>query len=349
MPVRLSNDLILHGQNEIFYQISVNKELRLSLLKSYFSLNTVKKIFISHNLSRIGCVVEGMSITILEKDFFQETDKKKIARKKEEINSSLVIINNNDLGTNEARIGYTNFYNDCHHTIFIAWDWDNHHWLDLSTFLAIHSDIYAPAHHENLYLLSRHNWLTVGPVYCSSIQWSQDFLKNRQLELTNTERSSEPLGMHIPYARFNFRIQTLLTLNKRYPSIGFSSHDFHNLSSYDKLKQWCAFKSHWIAPVLNDIPIRIFDALITGGIPIVPLSLRFMPPICHIPKNSIVFYKPTDIVEPVEIIKRANNLFDQGGKDGIIERHKYAFEKHHGQVSILSLVDYVKNFLDDIW
>ena len=42
----------------------------------------------------------------------------------------------------------------------------------------------------------------------------------------------------------------------------------------DRLRQWCSHKAHWM--VMNDVPMRLFDALTTGGIAIMPDSLKHM-------------------------------------------------------------------------
>ncbi len=278
LPARHSGEYIKFAQSDMFFHLAAAKQARVNELKTIFDKSGVRKIYLSANLGNFGCVVNGPKVEVLEKHYFVEPDAARRVSKQVQLEGCVVIINNNDAGTPEARQAFASFYTACTSTCFIAWDWDNHHWLDLSTFLAAHSDIYAPAHHENLYLLSRFNWLTAGPVYCSSVQWSRQFLTENLDKILLDERSSAPLGMHIPYGQFSFRMQVISTLNQFYPSIGFSSRSFHERTPLDKLQEWCAHKTHWIAPVLNDVPIRLFDALITGGIPLVPDSMRFLPP-----------------------------------------------------------------------
>lgn len=345
LPSRQITEQVGYAQNEAFFHLAVAKESRITALKQMFATADGRKVFLSANLAGFNCAIEGVTVGILEKDFFQEADSARRSEKKSRIENSIVIINNNDAGTPEARAAYAAFFGECGSTCFIAWDWDNHHWLDLSTFLAAHSDIYVPAHHENLYLLSRYNWLTAGPVYCSSVQWPRKFLADSLPEILLAERSSAPLGMHIPYAQFSFRIQVISTLNKQYPSIGFSNRSFHVRTSEDRLKEWYSHKTHWIAPVLNDVPIRIFDALATGGIPIVPTSLRFLPPVSAIPREYIAFYSPSDIVNPEALVSHANALFENGGRDGIAARHRYALELHHGDISVRQMLGYATEVL----
>ncbi len=345
LPARHVREYVNNGQAEAFFHLAVAKDQRINLLKDHFSRFGLRKVYLSSNLAGFECSIGDIDVWVLEKNFFQEADPDRRTAKREQLRGCVVIVNNNDAGSAEERSAYELFYGECEATFFIAWDWDNHHWLDLSTFLAAHSDIYAPSHHENLYLLSRYNWLIAGPVYCSSVQWSRKYLTEHLPEMLVTKRSDEPLGMHIPYSQFSFRLQMISTLSQHYRTIGFSSHAFHVRTPEDRLAEWCSHKTHWIAPVLNDVPIRIFDALATGGIPIVPDSLRFLPPVSAISREFIAFYSPTDIVSPQACVARANGLFDRGGRDGIVARHRLALQSFHGDSSVRQMLGYAAEVL----
>jgi hypothetical protein len=346
LPGRQVSEQLAYTQSEAFFHLAVAKNARIARLREYFSREGINKVFISANLSGFECRLPGISVEFLEKGFFQETETAARERKQSLLEGAVVVVNNNDVGLQGAMPHYADFYNQCEKTVFVAWDWDNHHWLELSTFLAAHSDLYAPAHHENLYLLSRYNWLTVGPVYCASVQWSRKFLADHLPEMLYAERSSEPLGKHIPYAPFNFRSRVITTLSQHYPSIGFSDRSFHVRTPEERLKEWYSHRVHWIVPVLNDVPIRIFDALVTGGIPIVPESLRFLPPVNAISRDYILFYGPNDIVNPEKLVMRANALFEDGGRDQLVARHRFALEYHHGDCRVRQMLGYVAEALN---
>ena len=345
LPAKQVTEYVKFAQNDAFFYLAAAKNARISTLKTYFSQNPLRKIYLSANLGGFECAVEGLEVAILEKNYFVEPDTVRRTAKKTQLEGCIVIVNNNDAGTPESRAAYAEFFEECPATCFIIWDWDNHHWLELSTFLAAHSDIYAPSHHENLYLLSRYNWLIGGPVYCSSVQWPRKFLAAHLPEIVAAERSSAPLGMHIPYAQFSFRIRVISTLSQYYPSIGFINRSYHARTPEDRLKEWCSHKTHWISPVLNDVPIRIFDALVTGGIPIVPDSLRFLPPVNAIPREFIAFYSPADIVNPMALVEQANRLFDEGGRKGIESRHHLALQHYHGDASVRQMLGFAAETL----
>ena len=342
-PTTIFNSIIENGQNELFFHLNFLKANRITNFKSKFNRESITNLFISNHISGFRFTTECINVNFLELDFFINQDDKKFGDLVEKLRGSIVILNNNDLNSQVRRNHYSKFYELCQDTLFIAWDWDNHHWLDLSVFLASHSDLYAPAHNENLYLLTRYNWLTIGPIYCSTVQWSEQFLSRNLKEMLCVTRSNDPLGMHVMYERFKFRNQIITTLHNSYPNIGFVSTRYHNETAEKRFIEWCAHKLHWIAPTLNDVPIRIFDALITGGIPIIPESLRFLSPIAQIPNQFVGFYSASDIVNPNQLIDKLIQKFDKAGDKGIASRHQYAISHHHANASIERMV---KNALE---
>jgi hypothetical protein len=340
LPAQQSNGLVSFGQQDAFFHLAALKNGRSNSLKAWFADKPLTRVILSANLNGFGCRIPGCTVEYLDSGFFVELDEAVRAKKREHLEGAIVVVNNNDVG--QATEAFADFYTSCNKTIFVAWDWDNHHWLDLSTFLAAHTDLYAPAHHENLYLLTRYNWVTVGPVYCGTVQWSRSFLTDNIAKLVTTNRSNEPLGMHIPYAPFTYRNRVVTTLSQHYPTIGFSGRNFHNRTKEERLEEWCSHKVHWIAPVLNDVAIRIFDALSTGGIPVVPASMQFLPPIASISREHIVFSTPDDIMNPKPLIERAVAMFDSGGADGIVARHRYALDHHHGDQRMADVMAFVR-------
>lgn len=348
LPVKQSADLVRFAQADNFFHLAVAKNQRWKALWQHFAGQAPTRLILGANISGFGCHVPGCTVEYLEKGFFQaagpDASDLELATKRARLANAVVIVNNNDVWG--AQAGYARLYDLCDQTIFVAWDWDNHHWLLLSHFLAAHSDVYAPAHHENLYLLTRYNWMTAGPVYCATVQWPRRLLVEQLPQMISMPRSDAPLGKHIPYGAFSYRNRVVSTLSQHYPSVGFSDRTFHVRGPEERLQEWCAHKSHWIAPVLNDVAIRIFDALITGGIPIVPASMRLLPPVRDIPREHIVFSTPDDIVAPQAVVARANALFDVGGADGIAARHRLALDHHHGDQRMSDVMAYVRECLE---
>jgi len=95
---------------------------------------------------------------------------------------------------------------------------------------------------------------------------------------------------------------------------------------------------HWVAPVLNDLPIRFFDALITGGIPIVPSGLKPYIDSLQIPDKFYATYSPLDILNPADLLASQNERFEQLGETGVLERHVFALEHFHIDVIAAKLI-----------
>jgi hypothetical protein len=334
LPMQLNQQWIAAAQDDALFHLAALKSRRIEALKAHFAVHPVRKLLLGFRLRNIEPVLANLPVEVLEADFFRGPDDAQQSRRQARVEDCIVLLNNNDVGMNEGTPLFTDLTSRCTRTIFIAWDWDNHHWLDLSVLLAAHVDLYAPAHHENLYTLTRFNACTAGPVYCGVEQWSREYLSRHLGEMLATARSDAPLGMHVPYGAFSYRNRVISTIGGFYPSVGFSGPAYQFRTHEERLREWMAHKTHWIAPVLNDVPIRLFDALATGGIPIVPESMRHLPPVAGIDRRHIAFYTPQDIVDPHAVVSHANALFNTGGAEGVLVRHRLAQEKFHASVRV---------------
>ena len=339
LPQRHSQEISAFGQQDALFHLAVAKQQRLRRLQVVFANAASRRLLLAPHLAKLDPDFPGWQVDRLGTEVFSVADAATLQQRCASLAGAVVVLNNNDLSGVGNQVAYCALFNACADTLFIGWDWDNHHWLDRSTLLAAHTDLYAPSHQENLYLLTRYNPALVGPVPCASVQWSRRFLNERLVQLLQQPRSNLPLGMHIPYAAFGHRNRVISTLNRHYSTVGFSDPSFHGRSAADRLHEWAGHKLHWIVPVLNDVPIRIFDALITGGVPLVPSSLRHLAPVAGIGEQHVVFYGPADVVEPQAVVARANSIFDQGGLDGVVLRHRLALDLHHGNTRLAKMLD----------
>jgi hypothetical protein len=338
LPPRHSRELSTFGQQDAFFQLAALKSQRLHRLRQTFGGQPPHRLVLGPRIVDLDPRPPGWTVDRLAPGFFDVAPGPELDARCAQLADAVVVVNNNDLGRGDGPPAYCDFYARCERTVFIGWDWDNHHWLDRSAMLAAHCDLYAPAHHENLYLMTRYNPCTVGPVYCGTVQWASRTLSEQLPRLIEQPRSDQPLGMHIPYGSFVHRNRIVNTLNRHFTTVGFSDPSFHERSAQERLLEWSGHKAHWIVPVLNDVPIRLFDALATGGIPLVPASLQHLAPARDIPQAHIVFYGPHDVIDPQTVVARANALFDEAGADGIVARHRLALEQHHGNVRIQQML-----------
>jgi hypothetical protein len=342
-PVENAKGITAHGQLEPYFHLALTQGARAAKLSGYFRQRNVRKLYLGANINGFDFQSPHWEVQTVGADFFRGSDGFSPADRRGELDGAIVLLNNNDL----AKLGHGPTWSDFHalhdKTLFVVWDWDNHHWIEHSVFCAAHCDLYVPAHHENLYLMSRYNWSVAGPVYTASVQWSRRFLTDRTEFLLSVPRSDAPLGKHVLYPFFPFRNSVVQTLSSHYPSIGFTQQNYHSCTPEDRIGEWAGHKLHWIMPVLNDVPIRIFDALITGGLPIVPASLQSLAPFSTFPREHILFFPPEAILQPQKLVTEALARFDDGGLDQMMARHRFALDHHHGSARVHEILGHAKD------
>jgi hypothetical protein len=338
-PTSEIEKLIAHFQHEGFFHLAIAQERRRQVLRARLSTEFSGRVFMTRKtLGRAEVVLPGIDVRYVEDGALGELQADGA------FEDSILIANNNDVVQNGALDTYLNLFQNSPHTIFVAWDFDNHHWYPMSTFLAAHSDMYFPAHPDYFSLLSRYNRCIAGPVSCGVIQWSRSYLAENFDKIIFASRSDKPLGAHILYEKFRFRSQTISTLGGHFPTtVGFRTAAFHQTSAADRLKEWCGHKAHWTIPVLNDISMRLFDALTTGGVPIVPDTQKYHPTVAALAEH-IVFFRATDLVSPQSVVDAANQKFDAGGVGKIIERNRLGQTQHHVSSRIETIL---KNVFDE--
>jgi hypothetical protein len=72
--------------------------------------------------------------------------------------NSIVILSNNNVMVNNELTALIELYLRSPTSVFVIWDFDNHHWFALSGILAAICDLYVPTHADNLEPLSRYNY-----------------------------------------------------------------------------------------------------------------------------------------------------------------------------------------------
>jgi hypothetical protein len=306
---------VQHGS---IYELVHMKNMRVRGLKEGFSENFSRKVYLTdHIFHAVGLQLEDADIIFFNMQSIQSFEP-----------YSVVVLSNNNVMVDNSLDKYFNIYLNNPTCVFVIWDFDNHHWFALSSMLAATSDIYVPTHADNLELLSRYNNIMAGPVSCGTIQWSREYLKENLEIILQTNRVDEPLGSHIEYPQFLLRQHNVKTINKTLPSVKLVDGSYHSRDMLDRFTEWCSHKVHWVVPVLNDSPIRAFDALITGGIPIIPRSLKYHKDIRDI-WDHVLFYDYEDIQNPLPITQRAKDLFDERGTQGMLDRHRLVCYNYH--------------------
>ena len=316
------------AESDAFFAIAAKKAEIYRIKRAHFKGKSFKHIFVVKNNTNFGYLSDKIAsddITFLDSSFFSQSNLKEI---KTTLEDSLTLMTNNVF----AKIGASNFlaiYEENLKTVFAIHDYDNHHWLQNSALISLLCDVYIPAHQESLLICSRLNPNVIGGIPCGTNQWSKDFISSSCVLKNSKGRRNDPLGKYYPYEQFLFRNKIVNTLEKTYPNISLIKNDFHSLSQSEKWEEWSSHKLHWIIPVLNDLPIRFFDALVTGGVPLVPRGLIPYIQALQIPEEFYSSYGPLDVIEPQQFIEENLKKFEELGDAGITKRHQFALEHFH--------------------
>jgi hypothetical protein len=337
ISIQLSQSALTHHclktleevENDIFFTISASKDQVYRLKRDFFQKNKLHKINVIANNTNFGYVsnkIFDSDICILP-SYLLKVDQ--ISDELLEALDNSLVISTSNIFADIGSITFSKLYENLPNSIFVMHDYDNHHWISNNIQLAIFSDVYVPAHQDENLIASRLNPNVIGSIPCGSNQWSADFINGYgKINLLN-KRSLLPLGKYYFYQKFIHRNKLITTLSKVFPTIGFVETDFHNLTPEQKWLEWSHHALHWIAPVLNDLPIRFFDALITGGIPIIPSGLKPFVESLQIPDDYYAIYRPLDLMDPKPLISTQGERFEKLGKNGIMERHEFALEHFH--------------------
>lgn len=301
--------------------LAIGKSIALRRKLESGAFAKVEHVCLAHNLRHAVPTNPQRNYTHLPKDFLAG-DLNDLAALPDHC---VYLLLNNDIGKYLPQ--YVELQSRRPNSLFVIWDWDSQHWLMMSCMLAASSDFYVPAASENLYTVSHFNPHLLGPAFAAVNQWSRRFIVEH-MDVLLAARSDEPFGPHVPYGDFARRNRAVTTLNQTYQSIGFVDHGYQQKSDLDNLVEWARHKTHWIIPVLGGVPIRVYNSLLTGGIPVMPSHYRHMPEVLVF-DDSPVFYDVIDLVDPREVQQQANARFDRDGAVGVARRIGSALEHQH--------------------
>lgn len=305
-------------QDAFFDTWAIGKKMRLEQKLAAGGFEKLAHVYLGHHLQFARSLHASREFIHLPKDFL-------LAPPADIPPNSVFLLLNNDVAQHLTQ--YMDFYNSRPDVLFVIWDWDSQHWIQMSAILAMHADFYIPAASENTFLLSHFNPYTLGPVFAACHQWSRKFVLEH-IDLFLKDRIDTPLGMHVFYDKYPKRNRAIATVANTYPTVNFGSNDFKNRSEMDNFQEWARHKTHWIVPVLAGVPIRIYNALVTGGIPILPAFYKTMPEIAVLGEVPL-FHEVADLVEPKAINEAAVAKFDAAGESGLIQRIAAALDRHH--------------------
>ncbi|HEX6190507.1 MAG TPA: glycosyltransferase [Pyrinomonadaceae bacterium] len=235
----------------------------------------------------------------------------------------------------------------------VGWFWDNHHHVFDNYRTAGGLDICIAGHAfaEN-YLKSR-RYLTASPVPLCVTQWTKSEAEQFFARFARCDRSDDLFGGFVRYGIANKRNELVQRLiDEGMTGIYFLEESdlerYFGKSPEQRFENWSSHKASLCLPLAGDVSQRLFDALLTGQIPIVPDDLPDLDAIIPVemqeklPIIRIKQYAPPEVRAAHQI---ANSLFDQAGAAGILRRHEFVMNNHMFSNRIGSILSHLNDFV----
>lgn len=239
---------------------------------------------------------------------------------------------------------------DC---LIVIWLVDNHHIYNQNQVLCELADVVIPAQYASLDYLYSTSAIVTSPSPCPCVQWTPEVAREAFLKYRQRERSNALYGgfrKYFPMPRNSF-IQEIIDKVPHNVVRLLSHEDQSEDGSYFKLEpeqqiaDWMGYKASIIVCVKNDIPMRLFDALLTGQIPIVPWDMVGLDAIISPEEQTrlpVLRYTSHTADEVAKRRDAAIESFDRGGDDGMLRRHRFVLNQHmtiHRAASMLTLLE----------
>ncbi len=223
--------------------------------------------------------------------------------------------------------------------ITTVWLWDSHHLHEICSLLSYIFDAAVPAHEIATNFLKVASPNVFGCVPAGVFQWTRDEAESYFRKHADQPRSNALYGAFIAYQgyerdRFIEQCRAEIADNALYlrgGGVPVEQDGYRRLSPEGQFAAWMGYKVSLVATIKTDIPVRLFDALLTGQIPLVPSDLEGfdqLVPIRLQHELPILRYNRHSVASVAAAHRQALALFDAEGVTGVLRRHAYAAKTH---------------------
>jgi len=218
-----------------------------------------------------------------------------------------------------------------------CWGWDHHHMARVHALMSIAFDLFVPLHESSVDYLRSAVGVVTRPVWAFSQFTNPRVIDNLANELLLKPRSDVLYGK---FTQYGFPRDMLVDECKRTiegaameckPSFDPNIHDYFKISERERFSDWAAYKVSVSLSVNNDIPMRVFDALLTGQIPLVSRNIAGFERLFSETDQKELPIIRFSIEHPTAIKaawQRALKRFNEDGIAGIRRRHE-CVRRHH--------------------
>ncbi len=224
--------------------------------------------------------------------------------------------------------------------LIFVWTWDNHHDEAQTLVGNALGDIVVPAHRFCAAYMKSPATVLGRHVPLATTQWSRASASRLFEAHRDLERDDALHGGFMVYSHINRGGREGFTraLQARLPGhalrlIDYGDKDvYFGLSAEGRWQDWARHKVGLILPLKDDLGVRFFDSLTTGQVPIVPRWCQdfdeVIPP-ARQQSLPVVRLEQLAVDAGEAAWREALARFDQGGRDGAAQRHRFALDNHH--------------------
>lgn len=246
----------------------------------------------------------------------------------------LFITNNNFLYKDYGRITEVLKSSSC---LSVCWHWDNHHMFEMNGMLVNSFDYIFPAHSNGSIALHDGTAILGQVVPCCVFQWSVDEAAEYFQKVSEGVRSDNLYGRFNSYpGRVGLRDIFLRDvkksiINNSVDVITYYENGWLNQSKLDRFEALAKYKIVLCNPIYNDVPARLYDALLVGAIPIIPYGLPDLDIAFNYQNQTslpVIKYLPDSIVSLQSACREAIQVFNSMGVEGVLKRNSLVVNNH---------------------
>jgi hypothetical protein len=122
-------------------------------------------------------------------------------------------------------------------------------------------------------------------------------------------------------------------------------HKYHRLSAAERFNDWSGSTLHLTVPVSNDVPNRFFDALVTGGMPVVPQWTVSALQALGIPDSWYETYGSIEVMSPKQAVNKWLKKYESYSYSDHCDRITAATTNYHLDNTLYKLIDHALSIL----
>lgn len=232
--------------------------------------------------------------------------------------------------------------------LYGVWFWDNHHHQHINLRIAMLTDLVFVSHwHERQYL-NLPAALAAAHVPAYSRQWSPGAIARHYPAGLPTERRNGLFGGFGRYSWAHERNRLIEALAAACPEHGLTLGKvdaYFQISAAERLRTWVEHKVQLIVPINRDVSTRIFEALMTGQIPLVPDDVPDFDRVIDPPVQAalpILRYQAGNVESAKAVWRQGIMLFDRDGAAGVRRRHEFARDRHSLAARLADFAEFLR-------